>query len=397
PLDSAYARAMEALADDHPDDTDALTLFAASLMNLSPWNYWTGDFGDRRPRPDTPGILAALERALELDADHPGACHYYIHAVEAGEPEKAVACAERLADLMPAAGHIVHMPGHIYIRVGRYADAVRTNEHAVHADETYIADRRPGGLYPTAYYPHNYHFMAFAATMAGMGEKAMWAARRVAPKVPVEVAREVPWIQNIVVLPQLTAVTFGRWDEALDAPMPPADLDNATALAHYARGVAFAATGRPEEAAAEAEALSEIAARTDAGDAEPSDPTVVVAIAGHVLAGEIALREDRAGEAVGHLEAAARLEDGMTYEEPPLWYHPVRHALGRALLEAGRPGEAERRYREDLAKFPDNGWSLHGLAVALEAQGRGEEAREVRATLDRAWRDADTRLTASRL
>jgi tetratricopeptide (TPR) repeat protein len=396
-LDSAYARAMEALAEAHPDDPDALTLYAASLMNLSPWNYWTGDFGDRRPRPDTPRILASLERALEIAPEHPGACHYYIHAVEAGHPEKAVPCAERLAELMPAAGHIVHMPGHVYIRVGRYADAVRTNEHAVHADETYIADRRPGGLYPAAYYPHNYHFMAFAATMAGMGDRAMGAARRVAPKVPVEVAREIPWIQNIVVLPQLTAVTFGRWEEVLDAPMPPSDLDNATALAHYARGVAFAATGRPDEAEAEAEALRRVAGRTGAGDAEPSDPTVVVAIAEHALAGEVALRDGRPADAVAHFEAAAELEDGMLYEEPPLWHHPVRHALGRALLEAGRPDEAERRYREDLAKYPANGWSLHGLAAALEAQGRDDEAREARAAFARAWGDADVELTASRL
>lgn len=397
PLDSAYARAMEAVRERHPDDTDVLTLYAASLMNLSPWYYWTGSYDDRKPRPDTPKILAALERAIELDPDHPGACHYYIHAVEAAHPRKAVACAERLAGLMPGAGHIVHMPGHIYIRVGRYADAVRTNEHAVHADESYIRDQRPGGLYPAAYYPHNYHFMAFAATMAGMGEKAMRAARRVAPKVPFEVARDVPFVQNIVVLPQLTAVTFGEWETVLSEPMPSEELVHATALARYARGVALAATGRAEGAAAELAAVRRIADAAAAHDAPADDPKVVLAIAEHMLAGEIALRGGRAGEAVPHFEAAARLEDAMLYEEPPLWYHPVRHALGRALLEAGRPAEAERRYREDLARFPDNGWSLVGLARSLEARGKDEEARRVRAAYGTAWKDADVELTTSRI
>ncbi len=397
PLDSAYARAMERVWERHPDDADVLTLYAASLMNLSPWNYWTGGYDDRKPRPDTPKVLAALERALELDADHPGACHYYIHAVEAAYPEKAVDCAERLAGLMPGAGHIVHMPGHIYIRVGRYADAVRTNEHAVHADETYIQDQRPGGLYPAAYYPHNYHFMAFAATMAGMGEKAMEAARRVAPRVPHEVARDVPFVQNIVVLPRLTAVTFGRWEEVLEAPMPSEELLNATALAHYARGVALAATGREEEAAAELEALRRLARTHEAHEAPADDPRVVLAIGEHMLAGEIALRAGRAEEAVPHFERAAALEDAMLYEEPPLWYHPVRHTLGRALLEAGRPEEAERRYREDLLRFPDNGWSLIGLARSLEAQGREAEAREARSAYRAAWTDADGELSGSRI
>lgn len=396
PLDSAYARAMAEVADAWPDDPDVLSLAAAALMNLSPWNYWTGDYDDRQPRPDTPTILDRLERAMEQESDHPGACHYYIHAVEAAYPERAVPCAERLAGLMPGAGHIVHMPGHIYIRVGRYHDAVLANEHAVHADESYIQDQRPGGLYPAAYYPHNYHFMWFAATMAGMREKALWAARQVAPKVPLEVAKQIYWIQNVTVLPRLAMVTFGDWEGVLAEPMPSPELPIATAMAHYARGVAWAATGRPDEARSELSTVRRIATEIDAAGAGEG-PEVVVAIAEQVLAGEIAMRTGDPAAAVPHLEEAAALEDGMLYEEPPVWYLPVRHVLGRALLEADRPAEAETAYREDLLRFPANGWSLLGLERALEAQGRTDEAAEVRAERERAWRHADLEPPASRI
>jgi tetratricopeptide (TPR) repeat protein len=395
PLDSAWARAMADFAGAWPDDPDALTLHAASLMNLSPWQYWTGDYGTREPRPDTPTLLAQLERALSIERDHPGACHYYIHAVEAAYPEKAVPCAERLANLMPGAGHIVHMPGHIYIRVGRYHDAVVANEHAVHADETYIQDQRPGGIYPAAYYPHNYHFMWFAATMAGMSEKALWAARQVAPKVSLEVAKEVYWVQNVVILPRLAMVTFGDWEGVLAEQMPSPELPFAVAMAHYARGIAYAATDRPEEARSELSTVRRLAAEMKAEASE--GPEVVAAIAEHVLAGEIAMRTGEPGAAVPHLERAAELEDGMVYEEPPVWYMPVRHVLGRALLEAGSPAEAESAYREDLLRFPGNGWSLTGLAGALDAQGRVDEADAVRAELEEAWRHADIELPASRI
>jgi len=396
PLDSAYARAMGVVATSFPDDPDALTLYGASLMNLSPWFYWTGDYANREPREDTPTMLASFEKALVLNPDHLGACHYYIHSVEAAYPERAVECADRLARLMPGAGHLVHMPGHIYIRVGRYADAVTQNEHAVHADETYIQDQRPGGLYPTAYYPHNYHFMWFAATMAGMSDKALYAARQVAPKVPLEVAKQIYWIQNVLVLPQLAMVTFGDWEGVLAEPMPPEDLHNATAMAHYSRGIAFAATGRRSEADAELEAVRLIGNEIGAGD-DSEGPEIVVAIAGHALAGEIALRTGDAAGAVPHLETAARLEDGMLYDEPPVWYYPIRHSLGRALLEAGRPAEAEKCYREDLVRFPANGWSLIGLAEALEDQGRTADAEAVRAEFRMAWEAADIELTSSRI
>jgi len=398
-LDSAYVGAMATVAEEYPGDANVLALYAASLMNLRPWDYWTPEL---EPRAGTDEILAALAQALESDPDNPGGCHYFIHAVEAAYPERAVVCADRLAALMPGAGHIVHMPGHIYIRVGRYADAVEANERAVHADEGYIADQRPAGLYPTAYYPHNYHFMAFAAMMAGMSDRAISAARAVAPKVPPEVAAQIYWIQNVVVLPSLTLLTFGRWDEVLDEPMPPANLATATAMAHYARGTAFAATGRGAEAETSRAEIQRIAAKERALDAEAEAPetgqglNAVIAIAQHALAGEIALRSGQRQEAVTHFEAAAEIEDGMSYEEPPLWYYPIRHSLGRALLEADRPADAERAYREDLERFPDNGWSLYGLAASLRAQGREAEAEVVQDRFQAVWTEADVPITASR-
>ena len=389
-LDSAYAESMGALAEANADDSDILTLYAAALMNLNPWNYWRGDYRDRMPKAGTDRILATLETALEINADHPGACHYYIHSVEAAYPERAVVCADRLAALMPGAGHIVHMPGHIYIRVGRYADAVAVNEHAVHEDETYIQDQGISSIYTGAYYPHNYHFMAFAATMAGMSDKAIEASRIVSPKVPLEVARQVYWIQNAVVLPHLTYVTFGRWQAILDEPLPLEELEHATLMAQYARGVAFAAQGRIEQANEVLELIASIAAESNPAD------NPVPAITAHVLAGEIALRGGSADDAVDHFEAAVVLEDGMLYEEPPLWYYPIRHSLGRALLEAARPADAERAYREDLNRFRENGWSLFGLATSLEQQEKSAEAAAVWARFRDSWADADVELAASR-
>ena len=391
-LDTAYAGAMALVAHTHPDDADVATLYGASLMNLSPWNYWDGPYGKRTAKIGTERIIEVLERALRLAPNNPGACHYYIHSVEAAFPDKAVECADRLAALMPGAGHIVHMPGHIYVRVGRYADAVRQNEHAVHSDESMISDLGMPTLYTGAYYPHNYHFLAFAATMAGMGEKALQAARTVAPKVPVDMARETYWIQNAVVLPQLTLLTFGRWEEVLDQPLPPDELEQASILARYARGVAHAALGATDDAR---EVLREIRRRAEGVEGHLST-NPIPGLAAETLAGEIALRTGDPETAVAHFQAAADIEDVLLYDEPPLWYYPARHSLGRALLEAGRPAEAEQAYREDLERFPENGWSLFGLTKSLEAQGRLDEAREVRSRFARAWANADVSLTASR-
>ena len=394
--DSAYARSMERLAEMNPADPDVLTLYAASLMNLAPWHYWDGPYEKRTPRPGTRRIVSALEDALAIDPEHPGACHYLIHAVEAAFPERAIDCAERLASLMPAAGHIVHMPGHIYIRVGRYADAVEANRHAVHQDEEFIADQGQQSVYTGAYYPHNYHFMAFAATMAGMRDEALRAARTVSTRVPLEIARAVPFIQNAIVLPQLTLLTFGAWEAVLREPAPDSSLDLASAVHLYARGTALAASGRVDEARSYLGRLRNATkANTEAaGGDESASP--VLSIAAHALAAEIALRAGQPAVAAERFRLAAQIEDGMLYEEPPLWYYPIRHSLGRALLEAGDARGAETVYREDLARFPENGWSLFGLAESLEAQGRAKEADGVRTRFEKAWAHADVELSASR-
>jgi len=394
--DSAWSRAIGAVAQDYQDDLDALTLLAASQMNLSPWNYWDGPYNDRSPRPGTETFVATLESVLARNADHPGACHYLIHAVEAAHPERAVECADRLAGLMPGAGHLVHMPGHIYLRVGRYADAVEANRHAVHSDETYIADLGPINVYTSAYYPHNYHFMNFASTMAGMKEVAIESASNTRDNIATEVAESVGWIQLAVATPQLTAVTFGLWDEVLAQPAPSESLVIAMMLHHYARGVAHAALGHTDAAAASLDSMraagEHVLSVPELLDLEP-----IPAIAEHALLGEIQLRAGNAAEAVEHFLAARDVEDTMVYLEPPLWYYPIRWSLGEALIQAGRPADAEVVYREDLAKFPGNGWSLFGLARSLEEQGKLEEAATVQAQFEEAWTSSDITITASRM
>jgi tetratricopeptide (TPR) repeat protein len=358
PLDSAFAQAMRAVAERFPTDDDALTIYAEAVMNLAPWSYWTKD---KQPRPGTTALLEALEKVTARNPKHPGACHMYIHAVEAAFPERAVACAERLAALMPSAGHIVHMPAHIYLRVGRYADAIRANEHAVHADETYIADQRAESFYTIAYYPHNYHFLAFAAIMAGLESRAMEAARAAAAKIPLDIAAVAPDLQLLVAYPHVTLATFERYDDVLREPLPRSDLRVATGLAWFARGVAYAARQRFADARS---ALDTVRAMSAELTANPGDP--VMSIAERVLAAEIAIRSGRPDDAIAPLTEAKDIEDGLMYMEPPFWHQPVRHVLGRALVELGRTAEAERLYREDLARFPRNVWSEAGLRRVTE-------------------------------
>jgi len=395
-LDAAYAAAMGDVVKRYPNDLDAATLYAEALMDKRPWNYWDKKTGE--PYPGTSEIVGQLERVLRSDPRHPGACHYYIHAVEAVAPEKGVPCAERLAALMPGAGHLVHMPAHIYIRVGRYADAIVANERAVHADQVFIEGQKPQGLYPLAYYPHNHHFMAFAAMLAGRSALAIEAAKRTAATTPVAVAKRVPLLEPYLHYTYLTLVTFGRWDELLAMPLPPADLAYSRAMAQYARGVALAATRRFAEAQAALDTLKRIAATATRGYASAgwTTPRTNLRIATHALAGEIAARRGALDEGIARFRAAMKIEDDQVYTEPPDWYYPIRHSLGAVLLRAGRPVEAERLYREDLKRFPENGWSLLGLAQALRAQGKSAEAADADARFARAWAGADVTLTASR-
>ncbi len=395
-LDSAYAWAMRDVAQQFQQDQDVSVLMAEALMDLRPWNYWDRETG--MPYPGTGTIIDQLEKVIAANPNHPGACHLYIHAVEAVEPEKAVACAERLASLMPGAGHIVHMPAHIYIRVGRYADAITANQHAVHQDEIFIEGQKPEGAYPVGYYPHNYHFLALAATLAGRSAQAIEAANKTAATTPVEVAKAVPFVEPYVHYPYLTLVTFGKWDELLAKPLPSAELPYSRAIGHYARGVAFAAKGDFGAAQAALDTVKQIAAAGTAGYASVgwTTPSTNLQIAEHALAGEIAAREGKHEDAIVHFQAAQKIEDEQLYTEPPDWYYPIRHSLGAVLLKAGKPADAEKLYRQDLKRFPENGWALFGLAQALHAQNKHEEAAAVDARFAKAWSTADVKLTASR-
>jgi len=390
-LDQAYADAMGVLARRYATDHEIGVLYAESLMDLRPWNYWTDD---GRLQPGMDDALARLEAALASNARHPGACHFFIHAVEKVQPERAVPCAERLAALMPGAGHIVHMPGHIYIRVGRYEDAVRLNEHAVHADESYIRDQQPGlGMYTAGYYPHNYDFMAFAATMIGRSADAVRAAERVASLIPSDMfgTPGMDFLQHWTMRPVQVRVRFARWGEVLAQPAPPESMPHARALWHYGRGRALAATGDGAGARRELEQLRALAASPalDGMRLEFNPARDILGIADRVLTAWVEVGDRRFDAAVAAAEEAVRREDALLYGEPPEWTVPTRQDLGAVLLAAGRPADAERAFRGDLERFPANGWSLHGLAAALRAQGRADEAASVEADFRRVWRSAD--------
>ena len=395
-LDRAYADAMRELWRKYPTDPEAGTLFAAALMNTSPWNYWTEELG---PRPGTDEVVEALERVLVQSPDHPGAHHYYIHIVEASaDPSRGEPSADKLAELMPGSGHLVHMPSHIYLRVGRYAEASDSNVEAILADEDYIAQCQAQGLYPVGYYPHNIHFLWASSSLEGRSEVSIDAAEKTASRVPIDMAVQVPNLQWFLVTPLYAQVRFGRWSEVLTTPPPAADMPFVTAIWHYARGVAFAARGQLERADDELAALEKIAATPEMEEFNLNQATGrhILTLAANVVAGEIAAQDGRYDEAVDQLEHAVELQDDLPYMEPPTWHYPVRQSLGAVLLEAGRLEDAEAVYRKDLTYWPENGWSLFGLLQTLRASGRTREADEIEAEFERVWSRADVTLTASR-
>ena len=399
PLDAAYAAAMREVAGDHPEDADVQTLFAEALMDTTAWSYW---LEDGTPKPETEEILAALDRALAIAPDHPGALHLYIHAVEASpDPYRGEPVADRLGPLVPGAGHLVHMPSHIYLRVGRYEEASLANELAARADESYITQCNAQGFYPALYYPHNIHFLWYSAALEGRSGVSTEAGRKVAAQVGEERARELPQLEAFLPVPLFSSVRFGDWEHVLAAPEPSPDLVYLTAMWRYARGLARLAGGDVEGAGAELAALDAAAASDAATSLSERGqwPGVdLVAIARGVLAGELALARGDQASGLALLEEAVARQDARPYMEPPYWHYPVRQTLGRALLDAGRPGEAEAVYRADLERVPRNGWSLHGLARSLHAQGRRAEAAEVEARFRDAWARADVDLgpTAAR-
>lgn len=396
-LDQAYATAMRQLARRFPDDMDAAALFAEALMDITPWHYWTAD---GQPRPGTMELLVTLESVMARDPDHPLALHLYIHAVEASpDPKRGEAAADRLGGLVPGAGHLVHMPAHIYLRLGRYHDAAVANERAALADESYFAQSRMQGLYPAAYYAHNIHFLWQAASLEGRSAAAIQAARKLVGVLPAERVREVPGVEQFLPMPLFALAQFGRWEEILNEPRPPEEFAYARAMWHYARGLALAATGKPDEAEQERLALVQLADSPALRRLETSvhgfPATRLLRIAGLTLEAELAGRRSRMDERIRHLEAAVQIQDGLPYMEPPYWYYPVRHTLGAALLQTGRAKDADAVFRDDLTRHPRNGWSLYGLAQSLKAQGDAKAAADVQRQFELVWKQADVALTES--
>jgi tetratricopeptide (TPR) repeat protein len=394
--DKAYANAMRELQRKYPEDLDAATLFAESLMDLRPWNYWTHDY---KPYPETTEIVATLERVLQKDINHPGANHYYIHALELPDPKRAEAAADRLQNLMPDAGHMVHMPAHIYQRVGRYADASAANERAILADENYIAQCRAQGIYPLTYYPHNIHFLWSAATMEGRSQVAIDAARKTAGQIPAEALNNIPILQGFLVVPYYALTRFGKWDEILHTPKPSYASPFVEGVWHYARGMAYAGLGKFTEASGELEELRKIAGSSELAHLATwsnNSAPALLNVATAALAGELEARQGHYDHAIAELDKAVRLEDALVYVEPADWHYPMRQSLGAVLLEAGRANEAETVYWEDLRRNPENGWSLFGLMKSLQAEGKNDEAAAIEKRFQAAWARADVKLTSSR-
>ena len=396
-LDRAFADAMREVARKYPDDYEVQAFFAESLMDLSPWDYWK----DGQPKPATVEIIAALERVLNAFPNHAGANHLYIHALEASpNPGRAESAADRLLPLAPGAGHLVHMPGHIYMRVGRYHDAGLVNIKAGEADMSYIAQCQAQGVYPLLYHPHNWHFLWFAASFSGNSAWAQRGANQTRELMGTHKHDDPnfgPVIQHFWLTPLYNDVRFGRWDAIL-ATSEPQDSPYLRGAWHYARGMALSAKGDAKGARQELEKVREFAQ-------DPKLPAITVSvrnnakqlvdIAAKVLEGDIEARAGKHAQAVAALEEAVALEDKLGYNEPEDWHMPTRHMLGAALLDAGKPADAEKAYRDELAHHTENGWSLKGLALSLRAQGKEQEAAAVEQRFQKAWSSADVQLSAS--
>lgn len=391
-LNAEYAEAMRALSLKYPDDLDAATLFADSLMNLRPWQLWNVD---GTPAPRTDEIVATLEGVLKRDPHHIGAMHLYIHAVEASpHPERALPEADQIAQLAPAAGHLVHMPSHIYERTGNFDGARAQNAAAAKADEKYAAETGMQGMYMMMYYSHNLHFGAVSASMQGRCAAAEDSARRLAA-VLQPMAQEMPMVVPFLGMPMEMAVRCGRWDELL-ATKEPDTTPMLKAFWYYSHGLALAARGRAEEAAP---LRAKLAAMEQT---EPPDSLFMPPVANHtqtiyrlqgeILAARIAAARGKTMEAIADLRKAVATQDELLYNEPPDWYFPVRESLGGMLLRTGDAKAAEQVFREDLERNPRNPRSLFGLAEALKQQKRDYEAEWVREQFNTAWQGADIEL-----
>jgi len=393
-LERAYADAMRTVHAAHPDDPDVTALFAEALMQLRPWDLWSPE---GEPAPELAEIRAVLEAGLARWPEHPALCHLYIHAMEAGpEVARAVPAAEALEGRTPGLGHLLHMPSHVYTWVGRYEDVIRVNVDAVRVDDVYASFAGRANVY-TGYRVHNYHFVAYGAMWDGQRDLALEYARRLVEEIPNDLlSAELDTFDVFTATPYHVMVRFGLWDEILSEPEPAAELLAARAVWRYARGIALAVLGRVDEALLEQQAF--LAAR----DAVPASRRLfnnvvgdILAVAEHVLAGEIAYRRGHYDEAFESLREAVELDERMNYDEPWGWMEPARHALGALLTEQGHYAEARAVYEANLERYPDNGWALFGLAECLDGLGHDAEARAVRARFEEAWERSDVELTGS--
>lgn len=394
PLDQAYAEAMEQAWHQFPADPDISALFAESLMNLQPWDLWTAA---AEPKGRALEIVTVLEKTLAKSPDHPGANHFYIHAIEASPwPERGLAAAKRLATLVPGSGHLVHMPSHIFIRTGMYADAVTSNERAIVADEAYLKNAPPPEFY-NVYFLHNVHFLAYAAMMEGRYQVAIDASRKIEKQIPKAFLQAyAPVADGFMPTALHVLIRFGKWDEILAEPEPEAGRLLSRAERHFARSVAFSALGKTAEAKAEIEQMDAVASQfTDEWRMGNNPAADVIAIARKMALGELAFREGRFEEAFTQLQEAVDLEEALKYDEPPGWMQPVRHAQGALLMAKQRYAEAEKVYRADLVRHPNNAWSLLGLQQSLGRQGKEEAADALNDQVEKAWSRADIKPVAS--
>jgi tetratricopeptide (TPR) repeat protein len=393
-----YRNAMGDVVKQFPDDLDAATLFAEAGMNLHPWGLWRPD---GTPEGGTEDIIAALESVLKRDPNHMGAIHYYIHAVEASpNPERALAAANRLAALAPAAGHLVHMPGHVYIRTGDFESAVKTNQLAAAADRAYLQTSGSPGLYGAMYYSHNLHFIAACSSMNGNYAEAHKAAEMLATHVGPMV-KDIPPLEGFMTVPLAVEVRFQKWDQILTMPQPPAAMQTTTVFWHFSRGMALAAKGKVADAEAEHRIVSEAADKTppDQVFAMPVNNKAkdVLNIATNVLGAKIALVKKNSENAIVMLRRAVSIQDSLKYDEPPDWFYPVRESLGAVLLLNGNAAEAEKVFRDDLDRNPRNPRSLFGLAEALRAQKRSYDAQFVDKQFQSNWKSTEIKLKVTDL
>ena len=400
PLDQAFSDAMQDVVNKYPGDLDAATIFAESIMNLHPWDYW---LKDGKPQPWTNEILTTLKSVIERNPDHHGANHLYIHAVEASKnPEIGLASADKLRFLAPGAGHLVHMPAHIYIRTGKYHEGSLANIRAVKSDEEYINQCNQQGFYPLSYYPHNYHFLWATATLEGDSKTAIDAALKTSQQPPDSLMNVCGYqtLQHFAVIPLYAYVTFGKWEEILKYPEPQDNRPYMLGVWHYAKGMAFIASNDLGGAEKELAVLKELRYNKNIEELSIwgiNSAGTLVKIACEVLSGELAAKKKDYPLAIKHLKKAVEIEESLRYDEPPTWFYPCRQNLGAVLIEAGLYGEAEKVYRENLSEIPDNGWGLFGLHQSLLKQNKFNEAGEIEKKFKDAWKYADVELTSSRI